>query len=76
MDLHYLACQQGSLHRIQLDVNYADIDKHKDTYDLCALLKKSAVTKGSYNLQNLRNEWTNFNSYLTWTSKIGINGNQ
>ena len=44
------------LHHIQLDVNYANIDKHKDTYDLWSLLKKSAVTKGTYNLYNLRNE--------------------
>ena len=39
-----------SFHYVQLDANYADIDKHKDTYDLWALLKKSAVTKGTYNL--------------------------
>ena len=32
------------LYHIQLDVKYAVIDKHKDTYDLWALLKKSAVT--------------------------------
>ena len=34
-----------------------------DTYDLWALLKKSAVTKGTYNLQNLRNEWAIFKQY-------------
>ena len=32
-------------------------------YDLWALLEKSAVTKGNYHLQNLRNEWTNFKQY-------------
>ena len=26
-------------------------------------LLKSAVTKGTYNLQNLRNEWANFKQY-------------
>ena len=26
-------------------------------------IKKSAVTKGCYNLQNLRNEWANFKQY-------------
>ena len=30
---------------------------------LWALLKKSAVTKGTYNLQNLRNKWANFKQY-------------
>ena len=40
-------------HYIQLDVTYSNIDRNKDTYDLWALLKKSAVTKGIYNLQNL-----------------------
>ena len=36
---------------------------NKDTYDLWALLKKNSVTKGAYNLQNLRNEWANFKQY-------------
>ena len=35
------------LHHIQLDVTFSDIDRNKDTYDLWALLKKSAVTKGT-----------------------------
>ena len=36
-----------------------------DTYDLWALLKKSAVTKGTNNLQNLQNEWNaNFKQYI------------
>ena len=51
------------LSHIQLDTSYAEIDKNKDTYDLWAQLKKSAVTKGTYNLQNLRNEWANFKQY-------------
>ena len=51
------------LHHIQLDVTFSDIDRNKDTYDLWALLKKSALTKGTYNLQNLRNEWANFKQY-------------
>ena len=51
------------LHHIELDVTYSNIDRNKDTYDLWALLKNSAVTKGTYNLQNLRNEWTNFKQY-------------
>jgi len=37
------------IRHIQLDVNYADIDKHKDTY-IWVLLKKKAITKGTYNL--------------------------
>ena len=51
------------LSHIQLDTSYVEIDKNKDTYDLWALLKKSAVAKGTYNLQNLRNEWENFKQY-------------
>jgi hypothetical protein len=43
-------------------VTFSDIDRNKDTYDPWALLKKSAVTKGTYNLQNLRNEWEKFQS--------------
>ena len=58
MDFQHIAC-----HHIQLDVTYADIDKHRDTYDLWVLLKESAVTKGTYNLHNLRNEWTNSKQY-------------
>jgi len=60
MDLYV---RKEALHHIYLDVNYDNIDKHKDTYDLWALLKKIAVTKGTYNLQNLRNEWANFKQY-------------
>jgi len=37
-----------------------EIDKKKDKYDLWALLKKSARI---YNLQILRNEWTNFTQW-------------
>ena len=51
------------LHHIQFDVTFSDIDRNKDTYELWALLKKSAVTKGTYNLQNLCNEWANFKQY-------------
>ena len=53
MDLSHLACHISKevLHHIQREVNYADIDKHKDTNNLWALLKISAVTKGTYNLQ-------------------------
>ena len=51
------------LSHIQLDTSYVEIDKNKDTHDLWALLKKITVTKGTYNLQNLRNEWTNFKLY-------------
>jgi len=50
---------------IQLDTSYVEIRlyKNKDSYDLWTLLKKSSVTKGTYNLQNLRNEWANFKQY-------------
>ena len=48
------------LHHIKLDVTYSDIYCNKDTY---ALLMKSTVTKGTNNLQNLRNEWKNFKQY-------------
>jgi len=41
------------LHHILLDVTFSD-DRNKDTYDLWALLKKSVVTKGTYNLHNTR----------------------
>ena len=44
-------------------MTFSDIDRNKDTYDLWVLLKKSAVTKGTYNLQNLRNEWANVKQY-------------
>ena len=47
---------------IQRYITYADIDKNKDTYDLGVLLKKS-VTKGTDNLQNLRNEWATFKQF-------------
>jgi len=40
-------------HLIQLDVTNSDIDRNNDTYDLRALLKASAVTKWTYNLDNL-----------------------
>jgi len=40
-----------------------DIDRNKDINDLWALLKKSAVTKEIYNLQNLRNDWEDFKQY-------------
>jgi len=40
-----------------------EIDKNKDIYDLWALLKKSPVTEGSDNQQNLRNAWANFKHY-------------
>ena len=39
------------LSHIQLGTSYVTIDKNKDTYDLWSLLKKSVVTKGTYNLQ-------------------------
>ena len=51
------------LSHIQLGTYYVEIDKNKDMCDLWALLKKSAVTKGTYTLQNLRNEWENFKQY-------------
>jgi len=51
------------LYHIQLDVTFPDIDQNKDTCDLWVLLKKSAVRKGTYNLQDLRNEWANFKQY-------------
>jgi hypothetical protein len=44
-------------------MTFSDIDRNKDTYDLWDLLKKSAETTGTYNLQNLRNEWANFKQY-------------
>ena len=31
---------------------------------ICGLYKKIAVTKGTYNLQNLLNEWANFKQYI------------
>ena len=31
------------LHHIQFDLTFSDIDRNKDTYDLWALLMKSAV---------------------------------
>jgi len=60
MDIYHISCQQRGP---QLDVTYFDIDRNKDTYDVWSLLKKSAGTKGTYNLQNLRNEWANFKRY-------------
>ena len=60
--LLYHVCKELLSH-IQLGTSYVEIDKNNDTYDLWALLKKSAVTKGTYNLQNLRNEWANFKQY-------------
>ena len=50
------------LHHIQLNVTFSDIDINKDTYDLWALLKECS-NKSTYNLQNLRNKWTDFNQY-------------
>ena len=61
---HFQSLIPAKRHHIQLDVTFPDIDRNKDTNDLWALLKKSAVTKGTYNnSQNLRNEWANFKQY-------------